>query len=119
MKTLTLNVAKTLKGKRIRYSAEGYDRTYSGELTAGEIVSEWDYYKTQPCPGYPSRTAEWETWMRPERIREAKNKLILLDEEGNNKHYIYCYLNSRFFNEDTFTLSDADREVFYEEIEEE
>ena len=118
MKTLTLNVAKSLKGKTIKYSAEGYNRTYVGKLTIGEIISEWDYYKTQPCPGYPSRTAEWETWMSPEQVLNAKNKLILLDEEGNNKHYIYCYLNSGYFNEDTFTLSDADREVLYDEIKE-
>jgi hypothetical protein len=47
---------------------------------------------------------------------EAKNTMLLLDENGNFQPYFikaYCGKYS-YFDEDTFSLSDADRPVFFE-----
>lgn len=117
MEILTLKKAQELKGKRIGYSAWGdpANGQYTGEVVIGEIISEWDYYKTQPCEGWESRTAEWESWMSDKQKDEAKNTMLLLDENGNFQPYFikaYCGKYS-YFEEDTFTLSDADRPLFY------
>lgn len=117
MEILTLKKAQELKGKRIGYSACGdpANGKYTGEVVVGDIISEWDYYKTQPCEGWESRTAEWESWMTDKQKDEAKNTMLLLDENGNFQPYFikaYCGKYS-YFDEDTFSLSDADRPVFF------
>jgi hypothetical protein len=47
---------------------------------------------------------------------EAKNTMLLLDINGNfQPYYIKAYCGKySYFEEDTFTLSDADRPVFFE-----
>lgn len=118
MEILTLNKAQELKGKRIGYCAYGdpANGEYTGEMVVGDVVSEWDYYKTQPCEGWESRTAEWESWMTDKQKDEAKNTMLLLDENGNYApYYIKAYCGKySYFEEDTFSLSDADRPVFFE-----
>lgn len=117
-KVLTVEAAKELRGKTIKWMYFGYEGNYNAveEMVVGNIVSEWDYYKTQPCEGYDSRTAYWETYMDESRINSLKNTMLLLDEEGNNS-FIRCYPKGEsFFKVPTFTCSDADREVYYIEV---
>lgn len=110
---LTLEKAKQLKGKRILWSyfPDRANHQEVSEMTVGNIISEWDFNKTQPMEGYASRTDYWKSYFSQSKIEESKGKLILLDEDGRN-HYIYCHTLERFFDEPTFTCSDADREVF-------
>lgn len=120
MEILTLKKALELKGKKIGYTAYGdaANGEYTGEIVIGDIVSEWDYYKTQPCEGWKSRTDYWDSYMTEEKKEARKNTLLLLDENGNfMPHYIKAYTGVwGYFDEDTFTLSDADRPVFYVEL---
>lgn len=118
MDVLTVQKALELKGKTIAYSAYGDSANgeYAGKITIGDVVSEWDYYKTQPCEGYESRTAYWEANLKDSAKDEIKNTMLLLDEMGSYQPYFikaYCGKYS-YFKEDTFSLSDADRPVFFE-----
>jgi hypothetical protein len=117
MEVLTVKRAMELKGKTIAYSAWGDSANgeYTGKITVGGVVSEWDYYKTQPCPGYESRTAYWEARLKESAKNEIKSTMLLVDENGEYQPYFikaYCGAYS-YFEEDTFTLSDADRPVFF------
>lgn len=116
-KVLTVEVAKTLKGKKIYWWYKGYsgNENHVDEIAIGDIVSELDYYSTQPCEGYSSRTEYWRSYMTKSQINEKKNTLLLLDTDGKNK-FIRAHLNFDYFKEPTFTCSDADREVYYLEV---
>ena len=115
-KVLDVEAARTLKGKRILWMYFGYEGNENTvqEMTVGDIVSEYDYYKKQPMEGYSSRAAYWESYMNAGQLQDTKEKLILLDEEGNDSSHIYVYTNRyNFYDVPTFTCSDADREVYY------
>ena len=115
-KILTLEAARSLKGKHIFWMYLGYEGNENAvqEMTVGDIVTEYDYYKSQPLEGYSSRAAYWESYMNAEQLQDTKDKLILLDEEGNDSSHIYAYTNRyNFYDVPTFTCSDADREVYY------
>lgn len=108
---LTAQKAKELKGKTILWSYMGYNPTEVEELVVGDFISEYDYYKHQPCKGYKSRTDEWESWMTDEQIQRKKETLILLDEKGRDTCIrVHC---CGFYREPTCTCSDADREVYF------
>lgn len=120
MEFLTLRIAKELKGKKIRYGAPAYWCNYPprGVMVIGELISEWDYHKAEPCQGFESRTAYWESYMRPEQIEELKKTILLLDGDGKWEHpFIRCHLIDTPFDEPTFTIGDADRAVSFEVIE--
>lgn len=113
-KVLTLDMAKKLKGKKIIWTYFGYNPQRIYEMVVGDIISEYDYCKTEPCDGYPSRSAYWDAILSPERIKALKETYIILDE--NNKFTTYMYMYSTFFeifDEPTFTCSDSDRPVFF------
>lgn len=115
-KVLTVEAARTLRGKRILLMYFGYEGNENEvlEMTVGDIVSEYDYYKKQPMEGYSSRAAYWKSYMNAGQLQDTKDKLILLDEEGNDSSHIYAYTNRyNFYDVPTFTCSDADREVYY------
>lgn len=116
-KVLTVELAKELNGKVIDWMYFGYEgnQNHVYRMLVGEIVSEWEYYKTQPCDGYESRTAYWKTYMNEDRIRSLKNTLLLLDSEGKPRMSCYPAWES-FYKEPTFTCSDADREVYFIEV---
>lgn len=117
-KVLTVEDAKKLRGKNIEWMYFGYEGNYNSveEMTVGDIVSEWDYYKTQPCEGYDSRTAYWESYMDDKRINSLKNTLLLMGDNGKCP-FIRCYpQDESYFKIPTFTCSDADREVYYVEV---
>ena len=81
-------------------------------MTIGDIVSELEYYSTQPCEGYASRAEYWKSYMTEEQLKEKENTLLLLDEEGKNQ-FIRAHKESDLFDKPTFTCSDADREIYY------
>lgn len=113
-KVLTVEAAKKLKGKTILWMYFGCsgNKNEVYEMIVGNIVSELEYYSTQPCEGYKSRTDYWKSYMSEGQLKEKENTLLLLDSDGNNK-FIRAHLNLSFFDEPTFTCSDADKEVYY------
>ena len=116
---LTVEKAKSLKGKKIAWTYFGYSSNEQVvyEMTVGEIVSSWDFHKNEKVDGFESRTAEWQTWMRPDQIQDEKDKLILLDEKGENNNHIFAFTGrENCFDEPTFTCSDSDRSVFFIEL---
>lgn len=116
-KVLTVEAAKDLKGKIIEWMYFGYEGNQNQvyKMLVGDMVSEWDYYKTQPCEGYESRTAYWKSYMDKRIINSLKNTILLVDGEGKGR--MVCYPKGEsFFKVPTFTCSDADREVYYIEV---
>lgn len=111
---LTLEAAKALKGDRIYWMYFGYNSNENAvsEMIVGDIVSAFDYAKKKYMEGYTSRAAYWESYMTEEQLDEVKKKLVLLDDKGKDQG-IYIHPKYNFFDEPTFTCSDADREVFY------
>lgn len=106
---LTVAKAQELKGKRIEWMYFGDSANYNEvfSMVVGDICTEYDFYaKTDP--------ARIERLARLEErfMEEAKNTLLLLDEEGNNNN-IRQYKLFDCFKEPTFTCSDADREVYF------
>lgn len=117
-KVLTLEAAKSLKGKTIIWTYFGYplNQQQLYKTTVGDILSELDYYDTQAMEGWKSRAEYWKSYMSEEKLRERRETMVMLDDQ-NKLVYIYCHCNSDFFDEPTFTCSDEDRCVYY--IEEE
>lgn len=117
-KVLTVEVAKSLKGKRIAWMYFGYRENLNTveELTVGDIVSELDYQETQPLRGYKSKADYWRSYMTPRQLDEAKTKLLLLNDKGENVYICAYPVYDNYFEEPTFTCSDADREVYYIEL---
>lgn len=113
-KVLTMEAAKSLKGKTIVWTYFGYEGNEQSlyETQIGDIVSEMDYYETQPMDGWKSRAEYWRSYMSKRQLDDVKNTLMLLDSD-NNMTFIKCHLNSGIFEEPTFTCSDEDRCVFY------
>lgn len=96
MNTLTLQAAKSLIGKEIITHYSGY-RGQDGDdrFVVGDIVSE----------EFLGATEGWDG---------SKDTLVILTADGRNT-WIKCHVNSKLYDEPTFTCSDADREVFYQE----
>lgn len=111
---LTVEKAKCLKGKTVYWFYYGYTGNQNKvlQMTIGDIVSELEYYSTQPCEGYASRAEYWKSYMTEEQLKEKENTLLLLDENGKN-NFIRAHVNSGLSNNPEFTCSDADREVYY------
>lgn len=104
---LTVAKAQELKGKRIEWiyfaGSGNYNEVY--DMVVGDITTEYDYYA--------KNDAERLNRMSEERITEAKETKILLDSEGK-WNYLRAYTGAAsFFNEDTFTCSDADRKIYF------
>lgn len=120
MKVLTVKKAQGLVGKTIYWTYIPYkfnEQIYETTLI-GNIVKESDWAKTQPCNGYDSR---WDYWIKElqKDAERAENTLLLLDDNGETTGIkAYCGKYDMFgYPEPTFTCSDADREVYYEEID--
>lgn len=91
---LTVERAGWLKGKTVYWFYYGYTGNQNKvlKMTIGDIVSELEYYSTQPCEGYASRAEYWKSYMTEEQLKEKESDL---------------------FDKPTFTCSDADREIYY------
>lgn len=114
-KVLTLESAKKLKGKRIAWMYFGYrlNSLIVNEMIVGDIVSSLDYYEGEACDGYKSRADYWRSYMSEDQLQKERETLFLLDASGKDS-YIRCHSEwKRFYEEPTFTCSDADREVYY------
>lgn len=113
-KVLTLDLAKTLKGKTIYWMVFGYSENslYVEQTIVGDVVSDWDYASSQDCKGYSNLAEYWGSYMTSEQISERKNKLLLLDSNGSNT-FMFCEPSCILFNEPTFVCSDSDREVYF------
>ena len=104
---LTVAKAQELKGKSIHWMYIGDSANYNevNNMVVGDITTEYDYYA--------KNDAERLNRMSEERITEAKGIKILLDSEGK-WNYLRAYTGaSSCFKEDTFTCSDADRQVYF------
>lgn len=115
---LTLSMANSLKGKMIATTSSEYHMNipYVRVFIVGEIISEWDYAATRDCKGWPNRQAYWLSYFNENQISASKTKLILFGQDGVRYHVCHT-MHDNFFDEPTFVGSDADREVYYIEIE--
>lgn len=123
MEILTLKLAKELKGRKIKTIAYGYkgNAPYTHEFIIGDIINSWDAAFKRSYPDvdtsrfvqYDNFQGYWLSYMSESQINSCKNHLFLLDENGNGAGPS-CHLDLNFFNEPTFTESDADREVYFE-----
>lgn len=113
-KVLTLEAAKLLKGKSIIWTYFGYEHNQQDiyETIVGDIMTELDYYETQPMDGWTSRAAYWRSYMKKEQLDRFNKTLVLLNDKRELTH-IKCHLTSGYFDEPTFTCSDEDRCVFF------
>ena len=117
---LTVEIAKSLIGKRIQTVYSGY-RSQDGDdtFTIGEVVSELEYYRNlkeeyyQNNPKFKNRAEYWESYMNESQLFEAKNKMLLIADDGRNT-FIYAHP----FNNGDFTCSDSDRYVYYVIVDE-
>jgi hypothetical protein len=116
-KELTLERAKELKGKTIIYNYPCNQSRMLKKITVGEIISEWDYFKTQPMEGWANRTEYWASFMTPKQIEDKKNLLLLLDADGKET-YLFCESKVNWEEGPTFHCSDSDRLVSYREYDE-
>ena len=104
---LTVAKAQELKGKSIHWMYIGDSANYNEiyEMVVGDITTEYDYYA--------KNDTERLNRMSEERITGAKETKILLDSEGK-WNYLRAYTGAAsFFQEDTFTCSDDDREIYF------
>lgn len=115
-KYLTLDAAKSLKGKHIQTIFFGYaHQDGTDDFVVGDIVSELEYYRNlkEECfpneKGHRNRAEYWESYMTPKQLK-AKERLILLREDGSQTYMSIGY------DGETFCCSDADRIVSYIEL---
>ena len=123
-KVLTLQAAKELKGKPIYWMYFGYKENENTvvETKVGEITTKYevakntkvmDYLTGQPSEKYSSQLEMWEKEGYNTFIKEALETQVLLDANGINTNIVILPDNDTWFDEPTFTCSDADRCVFY------
>lgn len=113
-KWMTLEYAKALKGKTIYWSHMCNQHEVVYTTTIGGIISEWDYALTLECEGYANRQEYWADLYKnePEKIERFKNKLLLLDAEGDYT-LIYCRVRTEVSDNLPMVCSDDDREVYF------
>lgn len=117
-KVLTLEIAKTLIGKKIQTKYFGYKgqngiETFvvGGFKTEMQLAAErrytCNYWKFKNFAQY------WLSYMTPNQIEE-KETTIILTKKGGKPTFIRCQSKlNNFYSEPTFTCSDADREVYF------
>ncbi len=111
---LTVEIAKSLIGKRIQTVYSGY-RGQDGDdnFVIGDVVSELEYYRNlkEECyendPKFKNRAEYWESYMSEKQLSEAKSKMVLISADWRNT-FIYAHS----FNNGAFTCSDSDRFVY-------
>lgn len=117
---LSLAKAEAMVGKTIAITSPEYKANTPDVriFTIGKFQSEWDWAAEQPyCnDNFKSYQEYWKSYMTPEQIATRKSKLFLLDTEGKVRAGAETNLSRSFYNEPTFTGSDADREVYFIEM---
>lgn len=113
-KSLTVELAKSLKGQKIKTRFSGYAGQGGDEIfVVGEILSSYDLAKREPIEGFASRAEMWDAQLSAQRLKELKSTLEILREDGTP-----TYIRSHNFRgvQDSFTCSDIDRYVSFEII---
>lgn len=120
---LTVGDAKRLKGKKIAIMYPVYrgNQTTVKTFTVGDVVSEWDYAKTTECEGYRNLQEYWKTIMPEAKIKDYKNRLCLLDYEGQQTFCKTMSWDYHFWKKEPvdtmpFECGDAERYVTYLEL---
>lgn len=115
LKTLTIDAARELKGKRIQTIYFGYaHQDHTEEFVVGDIVSELEFYRTlkEDCypdrHGHQNRAEYWESYMTKKELESRRQTLILLREDGTNT---FMFIDD--LDKETFMCSDNDRPVWY------
>jgi len=116
---LTVDIAKSLIGKRIQTAYFGYSGQDGDDaFVVGQVISELEYYRNlkeecyQNNPKFKNRAEYWESYMTKEQLLDA-NKMVIITADGRNT-FIYAH----HFNDGAFTCSDSDRFVYYVEVNE-
>jgi len=117
---LTVEIAKSLIGKRIQTVYSGY-RGQDGDddFIIKDVVSELEYYRNlnEECyrndPKFKNRAEYWESYMTKRQLSERRNKMVIIAEDGRN-----TFIYADPFNEGAFTCSDIDRFVYYVLVDE-
>lgn len=112
---LTLENAKSLKGKKIRTIYFGYKgQDGVDEFVVGEVISALEYYRNlkENCfidhpKGFKNRVEYWESYMTKSQLLEIKNSYKIITVDGRD-----TYISTEP-GEDVFTCSDADRYVYF------
>lgn len=119
-KVLTLEIAKTLIGKKIRTIYFGY-RGQDGvdEFVVKEVISEWDQAKKDVSETETDRELRLIKSAGVNYVNYLKQSMALVaDREINNGGtYIWCNPKDFSFDTPTFVCSDSDRTVFYIVVE--
>ena len=115
-KILTLDLAKELKGKRIRTIYFGYKGQDGGyEFIVGDTISEYELALREDFSRiderFKNRAEYWESYMSKEKLNQAKSKMVLLCSENKNT-LIFAHEE----NHGIFTCSDIDRFVYFIEV---
>lgn len=86
---LTIGTAKALIGKTIETYMQGFvNQSYRNKFVVGDIMSEYDYYKTldEDCfpdaSGHRNRAELWDEIMSDTQLARVQNKMLLLNGEG-------------------------------------
>lgn len=116
---LTVDKAKELIGKKIACTSAEYkaNQPIVSEFTPHVIISEWSNAATMEYTqgGWNNYQEYWASYMTERQIDEKKTNLLLFGNDG--KCYFKAHTKySNFYDEPTFTGSDADREVYYVEL---
>lgn len=118
MEILTLKLARELKGKKIKTFTQGYsgNAPYKDEFIIGDITTQFELAKTTAgdFTPYANQAEYWESYMKPERLDELKNTMVILRSD-ETATYMFCHPGSiSYFGELSFTESDQDRPVMFE-----
>lgn len=122
LKLLTVDVAKSLKGKKIQILNFGYKKQdHTEEIVVGEILSELEYYRQlkEECypdkNGFKNRAEEWESRMSAEQLKACKEKLVLVKPDGKSSCIFYDPRED-YLGNNAFYMGDTDRPVWYTEV---
>lgn len=127
MGTLTLELAKQLKGKKVRIQSHGYaGQDTDVVIKIGKIESEYNLAKkVKNICGFSTQAEYWESFMTQDRLKEVKSRLVLLTDSGKPTFAWIDMIEFKSYNRwakkenkdavksPAFNLGDADRIVSY------
>ena len=123
LEILTVESAKALKGKKIQILNFGYaHQDTTDEFVIGDVMSELEYYRQlkEDCypdaKGHKNRAEEWESFMTPERLKDKRETLVIVKDNGQSS-FIRYNPKYDYDNSGTFYMGDVDRLVFYTVVE--
>ena len=122
LEVLTVNSAKSLKGKKIQILNFGYaHQDHTEEFVIGDVMSELEYYRQlkEECypdaKGHKNRAEEWESFMTPAQLKDKRETLVIVKDNGQSS-FIRYNPKYDYDNSKTFYLGDVDRLVWFKEI---